>query len=243
MSYLLTNSVTSINGVSGPYSDKVKNKSVAYGRNAVANFSPNLDKFNQALPAVERLTRKDMLEHDANGFKVQDNTYKNAVDSFDKSIDNGVNQVKNTPLNFELRYMNAPAGDGNFDKMALMGAAFEEMGKKISMPVQDLTKKLQAAFGDKASANAFDVNKDGQVDIGEYSASIVLEDMMSKDPNKLDYKNVTGLVTNKGQDALMQYITPKNPQYAAEEVALLHKSQELDKAKNLFAADPNNMVE
>lgn len=243
MSNLLASNVVLINGVSGPYSSKVTNKSAAYGRNAVANSYLAMDKFKQALPAVERLNGKDMLEHDKNGFKVQDNTYNNAVDSFDKSIDKGVKQVKSTPINFELRYMNAPAADGSFDKMALMGAAFEEMGKKISMPVQDLTKKLQAAFGEKASANAFDVNKDGQVDIGEYSASILLEDMMSKDSHNLSYKNVTGVVTNKGQDELVQYITPSNPENAAKEIALLHNAQDLDKAKNIFASNSNNMVD
>jgi len=242
MYYSVSNNVAIINGNNGAYDNKVKDSSVKYGRNAVSNFTSYVDEFAKAAPLQPAADFKKLLNHDKTKFDVTDSTFNNAMDSFDKTDAEIKAYNKSTPpVNFEYQYMQKPVTPDKIDKLALMGAAFEEMGKKISMPVETMTKKLQAVFGEKVTAKAFDVNGDNQIDVGEYSTSLLLEDMMSKD-SKLDLKNITGSVNNKGQDSLAPYIDNKNTANASSEISLLYKNLELGKAKNLFELNKNNIV-
>jgi len=235
MSYSVENKAV-VNGDKGVYDNKVNNSSVRYGRNAVSNFASYVDGYVKPFPESKLdLSNLKGLDKD---------TFDKKMTELDAEHDATMAHLNSMPpLQFEHQYMPKPESPEKIDKMALLGAAFEEMGKKISMPVEQLTKKLQGAFGDKVSAKAFDINGDNQIDIGEYSTTILLEDMMSKDANTVDTKNITGTVTNLGQNSLAPYMDIKNADNTKAIVSSIHKTFGLDSAKNLFAVNPNNLVE
>ena len=235
MSYSVVNNAV-INGNNGAYDNKVNNSSAKYGRNAVSNYMSYLDEYNKPLPASKSdLSNLKSLDKD---------TFDKKMTELDAEHDATMANLNSAPpLKFEYQYMQKPETPEKMDKMALLGAAFEEMGKKISMPVEQMTKKLQDGFGEKASAKAFDVNNDNQVDIGEYASSILLQDMMSKDAKTLDVKNITGTVNNDGQNNLATYMNIDNGDKAKEIVSSIHKSFDLNTAKNFFAIKPGNTVE
>ena len=234
MDYSVVNSAV-INGDKGAYDGKVNNSSVRYGRNAVSNFASYVDGYVKPLPGQKNdLSNLKGLDKD---------TFDKKMKELDAEHDATMAQLNSMPpLKFEHQYMPKPESPEKIDKMALLGAAFEEMGKKISMPVEQLTKKLQAAFGDKASAKAFDINGDNQIDIGEYATTILLEDMMSKDVKTIDTKNITGTVNNDGQNNLAAYINLQNSASTSAVVSSISKAFDLGSAKNLFTVKPNNLV-
>jgi len=234
MSYSVENNAV-INGEKGVYDNKVSNSSVKYGRNAVSNYMSYLDGYKKPLPPATDLSNLKSLDRDTFDKKMTE------LDAEHEATMANLNSMP--PLKFEHQYMPKPETPEKIDKIALLGAAFEEMGKKISMPVEQLTKKLQDAFGDKVSAKAFDINGDNQIDVGEYSTTILLEDMMSKDVNTIDTKNITGTVNNNGQNNLVPYMDIKNADNTKSVLSTIHKVFGLDSAKNLFAVNPNNLSE
>ena len=147
-----------------------------------------------------------------------------------------------TPINFEMRYQPETTKKGSVDLMALMGSAYEEMGKKISLSVKSLSELLQKAFGDGVSAEALDVNKDEQVDLAEYAGSILLFDMLSTNSENLDVSNINGVITNQGEIAALPYVSVQNLNVATEVFEFIYQHYDLQSAQKEFLANDNNLA-
>lgn len=231
MGYINALGIAYITGDKGKYNNKIEDKSVGYGRNSALNFS----KYNKQF-SVKQIT-KDTLDF-SNAANMSDEEF----DAKMKAANSGL-RSKNPPLNFVYKYLPEKNVDpDNINKMALLGAAFEEMGKKVSVSVADFTKLLQGAFGGDCTAEAFDINKDNQIDIGEYSTSILMSDMLSADDGKLDANNITGEIKNKGLNTLPAYTTQKNIDIVSDIVTSIHEHFELNQAKEDFISNPNNLI-
>ena len=137
--YSVSNNRAYINGSSGCYDNQIKNNSVRYGRNAIAN---------------QKIYLSDL------GSKI------------------------GTPINFELNYQPKSTKKGNVDFMALLGSAYEEMGKKVSICLKEFNDNLQNTFGtseNQVSIDALDINGDNKIDLSEYATSTLIFDMLSID--------------------------------------------------------------
>jgi hypothetical protein len=144
------------------------------------------------------------------------------------------------PLDFEYKYM----PDNKLDKMVLLGAAFEEMGKKVSVSVQEMTEKLKQGFDALGiSANALDINKDGKIDNAEYAATILVSDMSSENPNELDAENINGVINKTGLYIIGAYANEKNEANASANLSAIHNAFNLDQAQREFLADTNNTLD
>lgn len=146
-----------------------------------------------------------------------------------------------TPIDFEMRYQPETTQKGSVDLMALMGSAYEEMGKNISLSVKSLSDLLKKAFGEGVSAEALDVNKDKQIDLAEYASSILLFDMLSTDTESLDVSNITGTITNQGEIAALSYVSEQNIDKAADVFKSLYQHYDLQSAQKEFLGDDNNL--
>lgn len=238
--YTNDNGKAIINGKNGPYNGKISNESVKYGRNAASNNIEYIKSYT-----TKPLNPED---YDLSGLKQLDD------DQFDKKI-NAANQAidedmsaQSTPMEFKYKYLPEEKVDpANINKMALMGTAFEELGKKLSVSTAELTAKWKNTFNnkeieEKLSAEAIDINKDGQVDVGEYSTSILLADMLSTDPQNLDAKNIKGEINDNGQKYSLPYFNKKNIEKASELFKGLYNFFGLNQAATEFANDKNNLA-
>ena len=211
MSFSVQNNIAIINGNTGIYDNKITNSSIRYGRNAAANHLDYLNKLSGAATPQPQLNNV-------------------SGDKFVKSNEEYLNSLP--PLDFEYQYM---PQEGKVDKLALLGAAFEEMGQKIAVGVDELTQKLNQSIP-MASAKALDINNDNKVDVSEYATTILTADMLSKNPNALDAKNVTGKINKQGLYANIAYVIPQNENVAKSEFGKIHQAFGLDEAKNDFIA-------
>lgn len=134
---------------------------------------------------------------------------------------------------------------GIADKMAVLGMAYEELGKRISISVQDLTQMLQQAVSPEnrniVSAKSLDLNNDDVIDLAEYSASILIEDMLSSNKDTLDFKNINGTVTSDGQNELYAYANVNNFQAAQNNLRNVYDTFSLNTAQNEFLSNPDNI--
>lgn len=225
--FLIVNGVTVINGNKGPYDNSISNPSVKYGRNALANFFRTYstkplteDKFEFS-SAKGADFDKQMAANEALAAKLKE-------------------QSENMPVpDFEYQYMPQKANSTNFDKMALMAAAYEELGQNTEIPLEELNNKVQSAFGDKVSADALDLDGDKKVDIAEYSTGILLEDILSKDSSN---PNITGVINKKGQLKALSSLTSENQTRTNNALKTMHKIFELNTAKKEFESDSNNLL-
>lgn len=231
--YSVVNQKAYINGEKGIYDGKVQNDSVRYGRNSVDNNKKYLEdytiKSKAQWPDLKGLSKSSAEEAQQKLGKLDA-----AIDENDKWL----NSLP--PLEFEQRYM--PKNNGKPDKMALMGAAYEEMGKRTEMDTKELTSTLQEAFGDKVSAEALDLNHDAKIDLAEYSTSILLSDILSTDSSAPSIKGVTGTINNEGQDASLAYASKKNYDIAARTYRAIYQTYDLGKAQQEFKQNPNNLA-
>lgn len=180
-----------INGINGVYDSIEKDPSVRYGRNAVANHK------KMVISAMESSIGGEppILDFMPTGKTLDKNIQ--VMEDYVKSNDEFLNSMP--PINYEYRYM-PNVSNGNIDKKALFAAAYEEMGAQ-SVPVKDFEKEI---FNNpEYTAKPLDINKDGKIDVSEYSASILAADMLSK-PNPSVY-NVDGSMNSKGMNAVMEY--------------------------------------
>ena len=116
------------------------------------------------------------------------------------------------------------------------------MGKTTKIPVKDFTQQLQSALGPNVSAEALDINKDSNIDIGEYATSTLVADMLSSDNTKLKKENITGTINNQGENSSLAYINSKNKAVASAEFKAIYDDFKLDEATKDFLSDPNNTV-
>lgn len=229
------NNVAYINGDKGIYDGKINNSSVRYGRNAVNNNLEYLAKYSLNCPEFPNLSGLS---------SVGDDEFNKSVEEMDKVLSIWDEQIKNAaPIKFEYKYLPGKVDYKNLDKMALLGAAFEELGKKVSIGVNEFTNKLQEVFGSKVNAKALDLNKDNQIDISEYATSILVADMLSTDTETLEAKNINGVINNEGQNNSLPYINEKNYEIASETFGSIHQAFNLNEAQKEFLKDPNNIIQ
>jgi len=237
LSFNVVNNIAQINGNKGVYDKKVDDPSVKYGRNACDNFKKYIDAFKSApkdlgLPDIKGL--KDMKPEEL------DKKLKELEDALKKSEEQ---RNSTPPLKFAYKYLPGNVDYKNLDKKALLGNAYEELGKRTSVKVEDLTKELQTSFGKKADAKALDINENGEIDLGEYATTILVSDMYSKDKNSLNAENITGTITSEGQMESVPYISSKNYDMAHKNLSAIHKAFNLGEATKEFMTNPNNIAE
>ena len=110
-----------------------------------------------------------------------------------------------TPVNnYQVKYLPEDKVDfKNINKMALLGVAYEDLGGKESVSVNEMNNMYnQTVLKDKACVDAYDINNDGKIDIAENAVSIIIKDM-SGDKNssdaQLDPTVISGKFTNFGE--------------------------------------------
>lgn len=193
----VNNGVAQINGSRGKYDGKVEDPSTRYGRNAVENYYTYVEK---PIVADKMNTPPILSGSDSDADKL--NNFLKENDEYLKAL---------PPLEFEYRYM-PQMPKGQIDKKALLGAAYEEMGKVNEMSVEEMDNRF--APDDSFTSRALDINKDGKIDNGEYATSILAADMLSKSDTP-DTANIDGTINKKGFNAVLAYTQKSNAAAAA----------------------------
>lgn len=218
----VNNGIAKINGANGKYDERVSDPSVRYGRNAVENYYTYLEN-----PIVEdKMTPASILD-----FGLNPNADNNNADKLNKFLKENDEYLKALPpLQYEYRYM----PQGSVNTKALLGAAYEEMGGKKELSVEELDSKFapDASFTSKA----LDLNNDGKVDIGEYGSSILAADMLSKSDTP-DTKNIDGTINNKGFNAVLAYTQKSNVAAATKLYSNIYNTYNLGEAQKDFKAN------
>lgn len=215
-----------INGQKGIYDGVVKDDSVRYGRNAASNnymymLKPIVNETHTTAPVLDFMPTEEADEKN-----------QAKINEFIKSNDEYLNSLP--PLEYEYRYM---PENGKIDTKSLMGAAYEEILAK-EVPVDVFNSRY--SLSDDMTAEAMDINKDGKIDLGEYSTSILAADVLSKgttDPTKVD-----GTINSKGLNAVLEYSKKSRAEAAAKLYSSLYNTHKLNEAYNEFTSDENNLV-
>ncbi len=205
-----------VNGKTGPYDKLNGDESIKYGLNAASNhktlaISPVLNDNTTGAPILDFAPGKDA-----------DETNKKLIDKFIKDNDAYLESLP--PLQYEYRYM-PNVTKGTINKKALFGAAIEEMGQP-EMSVNEFEDKY-ILDKNTMTANPIDINKDGKIDIPEYSTTILATDMLSKDSENPD--SIDGTINSKGMNALLAYSKKSNAEAAAKLYSSLYNHFELNK--------------
>ncbi len=223
--YEVNNGVVKVDGSRGKYDNKVSDPSVRYGRNAVENLYTYME---QPLVA-DNMTVAPILD-----FGVNPETAQHNIDKLDKFLKENDEYLKALPpLEYEYRYM-PQMQKGQVDKKALLGAAYEEMGKVNDLSVEDLDSRF--APDKNYTSKPLDVNNDGKVDIAEYGSSLLAADMLSKSdtPNNA---NIDGTINKRGFDAVLAYTKKSNAEAAAKLYSNIYNTYNLGDAKKDFKAE------
>lgn len=238
--YVSAQGTASIEGQKGPYNNKISNESVRYGRNAAAKYNSYVENYNSK--------PLDPKQYDLSGLtKLNDDQFEKKINTTSKAIDEDMS-VPLTPIKFNYKYLPEEKVDPkNINKMALLGAAFEELGKKLSVSTSELTEKWQLTLSKMSinaplSADSVDINKDGQVDAGEYASTILLADMLSTDAQNVDANNIKGEINNSGQNNSLPYLNKKNIAPATEMFKTIYNAFGLEQANKEFASNQNNLA-
>ena len=220
---------TFISGQIGRYDYKIKDASVRYGRNSASNLQKKFEAQSQKMERIDVTKLVSMSDED-----------------FEKTM-NELKSDKPITFNFVQQYM--PNIGGKIDRMALMGAAYEEMGKVVALSVDELSENLQtqadALYGKgelALCADALDINKDGFVDIGEYASSILLEDALSES-KFFQNENINGEINEQGQKRVLELTKEENYYKASHLFQALHARNGLATAGKYFAFNRNNLVQ
>ena len=123
------------------------------------------------------------------------------------------------PLDYEYRYM----PEGGFNKKALLGAAEEELQGVKELPLKEFENRY--LLDDSMTAEPLDINKDGKIDVAEYSTTILAADVLSKGSD--DIKNVDGTINSKGFNAVLEYSKKSNADAAAKLYSSLYNTYNL----------------
>lgn len=257
MTFNNVNGVAQINGQNGIYDSKISDPNVKYGRNAVSNYSDYLANLrippNQTvLPDLKAIAEKlkdktlpakDRLELTA---KTKEELEKYTAESAE-------NLKKAAPLNFQLKYLpEATIVSGQINKLALLGASFEDLGKKISVPVSEMTANFQQILGPNVTAEAADINNDGQIDVAENAIAFLVKDMADKTPTdellktgKLDLNaaNLDGTITNTGDVNFYSFMKTKDVAQNKQLFTQIADTFKLSDEQKVFLANANNTVQ
>lgn len=224
----VNNGVAKIDGSQGNYDNKnITNPSVKYGRNAVDNYYSYLEQ-----PIVTEMlnptaSTAPILDFSGTPQAAEDNIKK--LEKFTNSNDAYLNALP--PLEYEYRYMPNIHKTGEVDKDALMGAAYEELGRRKEVSVKDINDNM--AIDTNYTAEPIDINKDGKIDIGEYGSTILAADMFSKSDTPLT-GNVDGTITNRGHQKVYEYTSKNNAQAAANLYKSIYNQYNLGEAAEKF---------
>lgn len=213
------NGVAKIDGSKGKFDGKVTDPSIRYGRNAVDNYFTYLE---QPL-AADNMATAPILDFGLNPDAADKNSAK--LNKFLKENDEYLSALP--PLEFEYRYM----PQGKIDTRAVLGAAYEEMGRVNERSIKDLDAEL--APNNTFTSAALDLNKDGKIDIAEYGSSIMAADMLSNkgEPNPA---NIDGTINKQGLYALLEYTKKSNAEAAAKLYSGIYNTYNLGEAKKDF---------
>lgn len=218
----VNNGIAKIDGSQGKYDSMVTNPSVKYGRNAVNNF---MNYMEQPI-RNDKMNPAPILDFGMSPTAPEENAEK--IDKFLKENDEYLKSLP--PLEFEYRYM-PNVQRGTIDKDALMGAAYEEMGRKQSVDLRE----IEGMYGPNSSLTTkpLDINNDGKIDVGEYGSTILAADMLSKSPEP-DMNNIDGTINNKGFDAVLEYTKKSNAEAASKLYSGIYNKFDLAGAQKNF---------
>ncbi len=203
-----------INGSNGYYDGKISDPSVRYGRNSVMNHkelvaSTLISGLDGAAPVLD--------------FSLSDEAFKNNVQKVDKFIKANDDYLKSLPpAEYEYRYMPKPIY-GNIDKKALYAAAYEEMGGK-EISIDDFDKNFLP--NQDYSSKPLDLNKDGKIDVSEYSASLLAADILSSATPATN--KVNGVINLKGMDIVVAYCHKSKAEAAVKMYSKIYDTYKLN---------------
>jgi len=126
----------------------------------------------------------------------------------------------------------------NLNKMALLGASYEDLGGKEFQRVDELNKPYeQLKLRDKASVEAYDINVDGNIDVGENAVSILVKDMTKNqhpNSNELNSANISGEFTNSGDINSSFMLSKGNAEKNRTMARQIYEAFKLGEAQNKF---------
>lgn len=167
---------------------------------------------------------------------------RNAINNFNeynrKELGGKVD-VNNPPaMDYEVKYLpEEKANRDNLNTMALIGAAYEDMGGRDSVPVQELNSMYSKVLGNKACVDAYDINKDDKIDIAENAVATLIKDMTSgQDSNNpsLDSRNIDGKFTRTGDINSNFMLAINNVDHNRNLAKLIYDHFKLGDAQNKF---------
>lgn len=141
------------------------------------------------------------------------------------------------PLEYEQRYLPEEKVDPKkLNKMALLGSSYEDMGAR-SISVAELNKSYKAQYGDNACVDAYDINKDGKIDVAENAVATLIADMMdNQNPNdtNMHKENIDGVITNTGVNNAKFMLDKNNVENNRDFAKQIYKYFNLGQAQNKF---------
>ena len=220
----VNNDIAKIDGVSGKYNNSnVTNPSVRYGKNAVNNYysyleQPMISDKNEPAPILD--------------FSTNPSAADNNIEKLDKFVKDNDDYLKSLPpLEFEYRYMPNIHKKGEVDSNALLASAYEEMGRRKEVKLEEIDKAF--ALNNEFSAAPIDLNKDGKIDAAEYGTTILAADMFSKSDTP-DTANIDGTINSRGMNKVLEYTHKSNAEAAANLYSNLYSKYNLGDALNKF---------
>lgn len=219
----VNNNITKIDGKQGKYDEKtVTNPSVRYGRNAVDNYYSYIEK-----PFItDKMNPAPILDFGTNPNAAEKNEAK--LNEFLDENDKYLNSLP--PLEFEYRYMPTQSR-GQVDTQAVLGAAYEDMGKRKTVSVDEMDKNFAAS--DEFTTKPMDINGDGKIDNAEYASTLLAADALSKSEDA-NPDNIDGTINKKGFDALLAYTQKSKAEAAANLYSSLYNKYQLGEAQKEF---------
>jgi len=168
--------------------------------NKILQVSQNYSNFKSKAPSLDK------------------NNVDQSIDEIEKYADTIDKEVKEMPsYNFSYQYTTNVN-----DTRAVINSSYNDMGRK-SMPVKDFEKACM--FDENQTAEAVDLNKDGNIDVAEYSATKIAADILSK--NTTDPLKADGNINGDGMTALMAYTQKSNAAAAQKLYASIYNTYNL----------------
>ena len=106
--------------------------------------------------------------------------------------------------------------------------------------VENKRRKIEKIKEQYPNADILDINKDDKIDVGEYAASILASDMLSRGASEVQLDNIEGNITNDGIRRLSKLFDKKNAKKGERVFNLLHSFFTLDAFKDKFIFDANS---
>lgn len=215
----VNNGIVKIDGSQGKYgSENSGANSAQYGRNSVQNlysyYEEPIVKDNNATPPI--------LDFGMDPNKDDNNIQK--MEEYVKANDDYLNSLP--PLEYEYRYMPNVHKAGEIDKDALFGAAYEELGSRKEVSVEELDKTV--ALNENYSSKPLDLNNDNKIDLGEYGSSILAADLISNNGE------IKGTINKQGQSAIFELMKKSNAQAATQLYGSIYNQFNLGEASKNF---------